>query len=78
MTHAPDPDPTPDGTRWPADVDDLSEEEVALIVAMQGGFEPRPDDPLVKALQARGLARTGEASGRAWSLSDPGAAYRPA
>jgi hypothetical protein len=61
------------------DVTNLSEEEVALIVAMQGGFEPRAEDPLVKALEARGIVRASKAHGeKAWSLTDTGVAYRSA
>lgn len=60
-----------------ADFTELSEEEAALIVAMQGGFEPRAEDTLVKALEARGIARAGETGGKAWSLTEAGAAYRP-
>jgi hypothetical protein len=60
-----------------ADFSNLSEDEVALIVAMQGGFEPRAEDPLVKALEARGIARGEPDRGNAWSLTDSGFAYRP-
>ena len=59
-----------------ADFRNLSEDEVALIVAMQGGFEPRAEDPLVKALEARGIARGQTDHGHAWSLTDLGVAYR--
>jgi hypothetical protein len=65
-----------EAARLSPDVSDISEDEVALILAMQGGFEPRADDPLVRALEARGLAS--EASGHAWSLTESGVAYRPA
>jgi hypothetical protein len=65
------------GGRSSADASDMSEEELALIVAMQGGFEPRPDDPLAKALETRGFARSGQAGGDAWSLTESGVAYRP-
>jgi hypothetical protein len=46
---------------------------------MQGGFEPRAEDPLVKALEARGIVRASKAHGeKAWSLTDTGVAYRSA
>jgi hypothetical protein len=61
-----------------ADVGAMTEEEVALIVAMQGGFEPRSEDPLVKALEARGFAHAGQTSGDAWTLTESGIAFRPA
>jgi hypothetical protein len=60
-----------------ADLRNLSEDEVALIVAMQGGFEPRAEVPLVKALEARGIARGVADCGDAWSLTELGVAYRP-
>ena len=60
------------------DFTDMSEDETALIVAMQGGFEPRADDTLAKALEARGVARRGDSEGTAWSLTEAGMAYRPA
>jgi hypothetical protein len=59
------------------DFTNLSEDELALIVAMQGGFEPRAEDPLVKALEARGVARASPTKGKTWSLTDSGVAYRP-
>jgi hypothetical protein len=40
-----------------ADASDLTEEEIALIVAIQKGTPPRADDPLCHALAARGLVR---------------------
>jgi hypothetical protein len=60
-----------------ADLKNLSGDEAALIVAMQGGFEPRAEDPVVKALEARGVARASETDGKAWSLTESGLAYRP-
>jgi len=60
-----------------ADYRNLSEDEVALIVAMQGGYEPRAEDPLVKALEARGVARASQTNGQTWSLTDAGVEYRP-
>jgi hypothetical protein len=57
------------------DLTNMSEEETALIVAMQGGFEPRADDTLVRALEARGLVRACDAHDMNWSLTEAGAAY---
>ena len=59
------------------DFTNLSDGELALIVAMQGGFEPPAEDPLVKASEARGVARASQTNGKTWSLTDSGVAYRP-
>jgi hypothetical protein len=40
-----------------ADESELSEEEIALIVALQKGGKPRGENPLCLALAARGLLR---------------------
>jgi hypothetical protein len=40
-----------------ADESELSEEEIALIVALQKGQKLRVEDPLCLALAARGLLR---------------------
>jgi hypothetical protein len=40
-----------------ADDAELSEDEVALIVALQKGGNPRVENPLCLALVARGLVR---------------------
>lgn len=57
-----------------ADLRDLSEEEIAMLVALQQGRSPRAQDPLCKALDARGLLRFEAGS---WTLTPAGAAYRP-
>ena len=52
-----------------ADHDQMSEDEVAMIVALDHGNEPRLDDPVCKALEARGLARS---AGSSWELTPEG------
>jgi hypothetical protein len=45
-----------------ADDSELSEEEIALLVALQQGQKPRLEDPLCLALEARGLVRIDDES----------------
>ena len=52
------------------DHEQMSEDEVAMIVALDHGSEPRLDDPICKALEARGLARRSERS--SWELTREG------
>ena len=57
------------------DTSDMTEDENAMIVALQHGTEPRVADPIAKALEARGLARrTAQGS---WELTADGKAYVP-
>ena len=51
----------------------MSEEEIAMIVALHNGTEPRPEDPMCLALEARGLAR--RAAGASWELTPDGVRY---
>lgn len=53
--------------------DPLSEDEIALIVALHHGNDARPDDPLCKALEARGLAHRSKES--SWELTQAGVEY---
>jgi hypothetical protein len=55
-----------------ADVEQMSEDEDGMIVALSHGSEPRLDDPVCKALEARGLARS---AGSSWELTRLGAEY---
>jgi hypothetical protein len=55
------------------DHDPLSEDEIAMMVALHHGNEPSPDDPLCNALEARGLARRSAES--AWELTPAGVDY---
>ena len=40
------------------DHDPLSEDEIAMIVSLHNGNEPRSEDPVCKALEARGSWRS--------------------
>jgi HAD superfamily hydrolase (TIGR01549 family) len=51
---------------------DVSEDELALMVAIEKGHDPRESNPLSEALRVRGLI-TSDAG--AWSLTDAGASY---
>ena len=52
----------------------VSDEELALMVAIQKGHKPRDGDPLTDALKARGLVECGDGS---WSLTNAGASNLP-
>jgi hypothetical protein len=52
-----------------SDHERMTEDENAMIVALHAGSQPNPDDPLCKALEARGLARRSHAS---WELTADG------
>jgi hypothetical protein len=56
-----------------ADREQMSEEEIATIVALHHGNPPGPDDPVGKALQARGLAR--RSADATWELTSEGEEY---
>ena len=58
------------------DTADMTDDENAMIVALQHGTEPRAGDPIAKALEARGLARLTE-GGESWELTPDGKAYVP-
>lgn len=47
-----------------------------MIVALCNGTRPRAEDPIAKALEARGLARRTE-QGDAWELTTDGDSYVP-
>jgi hypothetical protein len=51
--------------------DDMTDEENALLVALYQGNEPRAEDPVAKALEARGLAQRAD-DGRSWVLTPSG------
>jgi hypothetical protein len=56
-----------------ADGEEMSEDEIAMVVALHHGNHPSPDDPVCKALEARGLAqRSADAS---WELTLDGTEY---
>jgi hypothetical protein len=55
-----------------ADHEDMSEDEDAVIVALHNGSEPSGHDPVCKALEARGLARSAKSS---WELTPAGVDY---
>jgi hypothetical protein len=55
-----------------ADSGEMSEDENAMIVALHHGNQPSPDDPVAKALEARGLAQR---SGASWELTSEGTEY---
>ena len=52
--------------------EEMSDDELALIVAIDKGHEPRESDPLSSALKARGLIQT---DAGAWRLTEAGASY---
>jgi hypothetical protein len=52
----------------------MSEDETAMIVALSHGNAPRTDDPIAKALEARGLFERA-ADGDPWHLTPSGAGY---
>lgn len=57
-----------------ADREQMSEDEQAMIVALHHGSQPSVEDPMCKALEARGLAqRSAESS--SWELTPGGVAY---
>ena len=56
-----------------ADTRDMSEEEIAMIVALVNGQDPAGEDPLCKALEARGLVTRTDAAG--WTFTEAGAAF---
>ena len=66
----------PDATRTTGDAtgeaEKMSDDELALLVAIEKGNEPRGSDPLSIALKARGLVQS---DAGAWSLTDAGASY---
>jgi HAD superfamily hydrolase (TIGR01549 family) len=66
------PNARPRATRDTADAEQMSEEELALMVAIEKGHEPRDADPLSIALKARGLVQS---DAGAWSLTEAGASY---
>jgi HAD superfamily hydrolase (TIGR01509 family) len=51
---------------------EISEEELALMVAIEKGYEPRVSDPLSRALKARGLV---ECAAGSWALTQAGTSY---
>jgi hypothetical protein len=53
--------------------EDMSEEENAMIVALRQRNSPRGEDPIAKALEARGLAR--RTNGGSWELTPAGSDY---
>jgi hypothetical protein len=53
---------------------DMSEDEHAMLVALQHGNTPRDEDPVAKALEARGLVGR-SSDGRSWELTPSGAGY---
>lgn len=53
---------------------DMSDDEKAMLVALQHGSTPREEDPVAKALEARGLVGRGS-DGRSWELTPAGAGY---
>ena len=56
------------------DSKDMSDDEKAMLVALQHGNRPRDEDPIAKALEARGLVeRTGD--GSSWELTPAGVGY---
>jgi HAD superfamily hydrolase (TIGR01509 family) len=55
-----------------ADSAAVSDDELALLVAIEKGQRPRSSDPVGRALQARGLVEGGAGS---WSLTAAGASY---
>ena len=63
--------------------DPLSEDEIAMMVALHHGNEPSPEDPLCKALEARGLSpgarqnQPGNSRRRASTTSPSSARPRP-
>jgi hypothetical protein len=48
----------------------LSEDEDAMIVALRQGHSPRGEDPIAKALEARGIARRTQDG--SWELTPAG------
>lgn len=58
------------------DTSDMTEDENAMVVALRHGTEPRAEDPIAKALEARGIARPTE-QGDSWELTPEGDAYVP-
>lgn len=52
---------------------EMSEDEIAMIVALHKGTDPRPEDPVCLALEARGLAR--RAADASWELTPAGVSY---
>ena len=53
---------------------DMSEEENAMLVALRHGNMPRDEDPIAKALEARGLVE--RVRGRnSWDLTPSGAVH---
>jgi hypothetical protein len=50
----------------------VSDDELALLVAIGKGFGPRDSDPLGTALKTKGLVESGAGS---WSLTEEGASY---
>jgi HAD superfamily hydrolase (TIGR01549 family) len=55
-----------------ADVAGVSDDELALMVAIEKGHDPRESDPLSEALRTRGLIASDAGS---WSLTDAGTSY---
>ena len=66
------PREAPRATGDDAHAEKMSEDELALMVAIEKGHAPRGSDPLGIALKARGLVRS---DAGAWSLTTAGASY---
>jgi hypothetical protein len=56
-----------------ADSGEMSEDEIAMMVALHHGNKPSPDDPVCKALEARGLAQRSAVA--SWELTLEGTEY---
>jgi hypothetical protein len=56
------------------DSTDMSDDENAMLVALQHGNRPRDEDPVAKALEARGLVGR-SSDGSSWELTPSGAGY---
>jgi hypothetical protein len=62
----------PRATGDAANAEAMSDDELALMVAIEKGHQPRGSDPLSIALNARGLI---QCDAGAWSLTKAGASY---
>ena len=62
----------PDASGDAVKAEAVSDDELALMVAIGKGYGPRESDPLGTALETKGLVESGSGS---WALTEEGASY---